>query len=251
MLKPTGPAFSAVAQGVETGAAAGPIGAVVGGLVGLLSQSETFQNAMASLETIFQQLADSVGVLVEPLMPLLVVVGEVAAGLGALIEALSPIIEFVARPLFEVLKTFGIVVLSLVRLIGEIINSFVTMFGGKGFDLSGVGKALGKLEAATYDSAKEQQKVADAARAAAEGTANVPAWWMADQARFSAVGPESTRAPTSGGEGGGSTVYDSSTYNINVTSEYDPVAVAEEVMDKIAEKKSRKTSSKYGDMEVP
>lgn len=237
-----GSTTSATLQGVETGAAAGPVGAVVGGLVGLLSQSEQFQGALASLEEIFQVLSDSVGALVEPLLPLLAVVSEVAAGLGALLQALSPIVEFVARPLFEVLKAFGIVVLGLVKMIGEVINAFVKAFGGKGFDLSGIDKALQRLERASYDSAREQQKVAEAARATTEATMNVPSWWKVDLARFNAADPES------GMSGGGTTVVnDNSTTIIQIPDVEGAEEVAQIVLDRLNEKKERSNGSRYGD----
>lgn len=243
MLAPSGAALSATVQGVQTGAAAGPVGAVVGGLVGLLSQSEQFQGALESLESIFQTLANSVGALVEPLLPLLYVVEEVAAGLGALFEALSPIIEWVARPLFEVLKGFGLVVLGLVKLIGEIINGLGDLFGFKNsLDLSGIGEAMARLESATYDSAKAQQGVADAARDMEDtGALNVPSWWKVEAARFAATDPSER-----GSAGGGSPVVnDNSVTTINVTGIDDPEAVAEMVLDRIEEKKKRDSGSKF------
>lgn len=235
-----GSTTSAALQGVETGAAAGPVGAVVGGLVGLLSQSETFQNALGSLEEIFQTLADSVGMLIEPLMPLLVVVSEVAAGLGALFEALSPIVEFVARPLFEVFKGFGMVVLSIVKFIGEIINGLAGIFGFKNrLDLGGIGEAMARLESASYDSAKEQNKVAEAARESV-GALNTVSWWRESLARFDSVEQGRT-----GGPQGGSTpppaVVDNSQTNIEVNGVTDPVEVARQVEEKIADRKNRRT----------
>lgn len=241
MLAPSGPAISAMTQGATTGASAGAEGAVIGALVGLLSQSEAFQGALDELEAVFQGLADSLGSLIEPLLPIITVVAEVAGGLGALLEALSPIVEFVARPLFEVLKHFGIVVLGLVRMVGEIINSFVQAFGGRGFDLSGIDKALGRLENASYEAAREQQKVADAARATSEATANVPGWWKVEAARFAATDP--------GERGGGAppvVVNDNSTTNINVPDADDPKAVAEMIIDMLEERNDRTTGTRFG-----
>jgi hypothetical protein len=236
-----GSATSAMMQGAEAGSAAGPEGAAVGAVVGLLSQSEAFQGALNDLEVVFQALADSVGKLIEPLLPIITVVAEVAAGLGSLLEALSPIVEFVARPLFEVLKYFGIVVLNLVRMVGEIINGFAQMFGGKGFDLTGIDKALGRLEAASYDAAKEQQKVAEAARQATEGIHNVPSWWRASLARFNATDPRERGSSVS--------ITDNSTTHIHIPPTETATAheLAKEVVRVQQEKKERNTGSKYGD----
>lgn len=233
-----GSTTSALLQGVETGAAGGPVGAVAGAVVGLLSQSESFQALLAEVESILQALADSLGKLVEPLMPLLYVVSEVAAGLGVLFEALSPIVEFVVRPLFEVLKLFGVAVLELIHMVGTIINSFVEFFGGEGFDLSGIDKALARLASASYDSAREQRKVAETAREMAAGLANVPSWWKVDLARFNAADPSVS---------GGTVINDNSSTTIQVSGADDPEAVAEMILDRIEEKKNRRTGSKYGD----
>jgi hypothetical protein len=237
-----GPATSATLQGVETGAAAGPAGAVVGGLVGLLSQSEQFQGALDDLEKIFQDLANSVGMLVEPLLPLLTVVAEVAAGLGALLGALSPIVEFVARPLFEVLKGFGMVVLGLVKFVGEIINGFVELFGGEGFDLGGIDVAMARLEKASYDSAKAQQKVTETSREMA-GALNVPSWWKDDLTRNLSLSP--------GRDGGGTTVNDNSRTTIQVNGVTDPDKVADKVDARLSSRKTRGGDAKYGEEWVP
>jgi hypothetical protein len=238
-----GPATSATLQGVETGAAAGPAGAVVGGLVGLLSQSEQFQGALDDLEKIFQDLANSVGMLVEPLFPLLTVVAEVAAGLGALLGALSPIVEFVARPLFEVLKGFGMVVLGLVKLVGDIINGIGEALGFKNkLDLSGVDEAMARLEKASYDSAKAQQKVTETSREMA-GALNVPSWWKDDLTRNLSLSP--------GRDGGGTTINDNSKTTIQVNGVTDPDKVADKVDSRLSSRKTRGGDAKYGEEWVP
>lgn len=247
MLKPSGPAFSAMTHGVETGAAAGPVGAVVGGLVGLLSQSKTFQFALQELETIFEKLSNSVGKLVEPLLPLLSVVGDVAAGFGALFQALEPIVEFVARPLFEVFKAFGIAVLDLVQSIGDIINSFAHLFGGKGIDLSGINKALFQLEKTTYNAALAQQKVAESATSVSQGLENVPQWYKVEATRFNAADP--TGMP--GSSGSGTVITDNSTSTINVIGVTDPKRIAEIALDKLEEKKRRRTGNQFDTGTVP
>jgi len=247
MLQPSGGATSAMLQGAETGAVAGPFGAVAGGLVGLLSQSETFQGALGELESIFQALADSVGLLVEPLMPLLTVVGEVAAGLGALIGALSPIIEVVARPLFDVFRGLGLFLLNVMDLIGGLINSIAKLFGGKGFDMSGIGKAMERLEEASYDSAREQSKVAEKAREVSENL-NVPSWWKVDSARFNAVEPGQTGGSNGGG---GQVIEDRSTTEIHVHGVTDPGSVAQIVLDRIEEKKERRHGNRTAGEWIP
>jgi hypothetical protein len=231
-----GAATSATLQGVETGAAAGPVGAVVGGLVGLLSQSEQFQGALDALEEIFQALANSVGKLVEPVLPLLTVVSEVAAGLGALLGALSPIVEFVARPLFEVLKAFGMIALGLIKFVGEIVNSIAQAFGGEGLNLKGIDEAMARLESASYGSAKAQQEVAQKAREVA-GSINTVSWWLDSAARLGSVEP---------GRGGGSTVVnDNSKTTVVVNGVTDPEKVADKVDTALGARKTRKGGNGY------
>lgn len=246
MLKPSGAATSAMLQGAETGAAAGPVGAVVGGLTGLLSQSETFQFALDQLETIFQALADSVGVLIEPILPLLDVFGSIASGFGALLEALSPLVEFIARPLFEMFRGFGLVVLNLVKFVGDLINEIAQLFGGEGFDMSGVNKALAKLESTTYDSARANEKAAMKTRELTESVGNVPSWWKVNLARFNAANDVSV------GVSGGSTttVNDNSTTTI-VVNRVDNSQLTPEELDSYLEKKKRRRSNTKFDREIP
>ncbi len=247
MLKPSGSAINATLEGVKTGASAGTVGAVVGGLVGLLSQSESFQGALSELESIFQRLADTVGLLVEPLLPLLTVVAEVAAGLGALIGALSPIVEFVAQPLFEVLKALGMVVLGLVKFIGEIINGIGELFGFKNkLNLSGIDAAMERLEGSSYEASKETRKLAEAARSATESTSGIPQWWRVELARFNAADPATgAGGARPGAPSGGTTVNDNSKTTINVNGETDPVRVADLVREHLEDKGKRSGGSKF------
>lgn len=56
----------------------------------------------------------------------------------------------------------------------------------KGFDMDGIEAAIARLEAEGYDSAREQERVADAAREAAGALATV-SWWKESIAQFDAL----------------------------------------------------------------
>jgi hypothetical protein len=186
-----GSMVTAVGEGAAMG---GPVGAVVGGLVEMLSQSETFRAAMERVDGMFQSLSNAVGMVVEPLMPLLSVVGEMGGVLGQLVQALSPVVEFVARPLFEVFRGFGMAVVGLVQFVGELVNSIASLFGGELFDMRGINEAMERLTRASYDSARAQGQVADKAREVAEGLTNAARGFKVSLARFNATntGPGGT-----------------------------------------------------------
>jgi len=245
LLSGTGPTTSAVMQGAETGSAAGPWGAIIGAGVGLLTQSEAFKNMLEQVESILQKLADSVGKLIEPLMPLLSIFSEMDSVLFLLIDAITPIIEFVARPLFMVFRAFGIATLEIIKFVGEIVNEIAQFFGGEGagLDLSGIDKALNNLKNSSYDTARAEQKVADKAREMSESL-NIPSWWKVELGRFNAADPG---APGSGSSGGGTVVHDNSTTIIHITKEQEDAITADKVIDRIDEKKGRKTLSQYGE----
>lgn len=250
LLSGAGPTTSAMIQGAEAGSAAGPWGAIIGAGVGLLTQSDAFKTALEKVEASLQALANSVGKLLEPLMPLLDVMGAMDAGVGALLEALSPIVEFIARPLFDVLKAFGIATLTLIQFIGGIVDGIAKVFGGEGLDLRGVDAALERLKNTTYDASREQKKVADTARELTQGLSNVPGWWKVEMARFNATDPSGS-AP--GGGGGSTVINDNSTTIIQVP---DAAALdqraAERIVDRINEKKERRSGNRHtGDQWVP
>jgi hypothetical protein len=195
MLTPSGGAMGATLQGAQAGMAAGPMGALAGGAVGLLSQSEQFQGAMEQVEGMLQSLADSVGALLEPILPLLDVTAALGQFFGALIEALKPLVELVMRPLYAVFKAFALAIMSIVKAVAKIINGITGIFGKKAFDTDAMDRAMRDLKSSSYDAAPALDKVTKSAESVSESLGNAARAFKVSLARFNAVDAERQEPP--------------------------------------------------------
>ncbi|HEX5750026.1 MAG TPA: hypothetical protein VFZ09_27600 [Archangium sp.] len=247
-----GEAPGIVESGIQGATVAGPLGAVAAVLGDLLTRSEQFKTLVEMVGTLIQRVADTLGQLVVPLQPLigglstlamsvvsglspaLTAVGEVLEPLAPLFQLLGTmlaplfqvlgqvlsavmqpvkyLVEVALKTLFEVFKTAGLTVMTIVLGIREAWNGIVgavqgvlrslgdiTLFGGKplGFllewaeglegaksDTSGLRSAINQLHHATYETALAQ---AEQAAAVLQATAavdkmtasltNVPSSW--------------------------------------------------------------------------
>lgn len=157
MLSRAGPVGGLVESAAQGAAVGGPVGAVAAVGLDLAMQSEQFGEAMEVVSGIIKTLADGLGVLIEPLMPLIGAIGVVAEALmtglqpifaalgdalgsfapalmvvgiafkalGPLFDALSFVfkpIEFAARGLFGVLKWLAIAVIDIVTMLVDAWN---------------------------------------------------------------------------------------------------------------------------------
>ncbi|TSC20325.1 hypothetical protein [Corallococcus sp. Z5C101001] len=224
-----GDLINAAVQGMQAGGAYGAIIAVVGEL---LMQSKGFAGVIEAVNTLIQHVADALGTLLEPLQPLLkaitlivdgflnaltpvfemlgetieplvpplVVLGDIVKGLAPLFEVLGRVFLLIQQPLsilggpvmkalFTALKFVGAVVLTIAKAIGEVWNAVVgavqaviraisSLIDWTGFDgLKKFARSLNRLKVDT-DSMGDSLQVLedttwDSARARAEETAQV------------------------------------------------------------------------------
>ncbi|WP_404370479.1 hypothetical protein ACIHQR_10410 [Corallococcus coralloides] len=224
-----GDLINAGVQGMEAGGVYGAIIAVVGEL---LMQSEGFKGVIESVNTLIQKVADSLGTLLEPLQPLLnavtmvvdgvlsaltpvfemlgeaieplvpplVILGDILKGLAPLFEVLGRTFLLIQQPLsilggpvmkalFTALKFVGSVVLTIAKAISEVWNAVIgavqtviraisSLIDWTGFDgLKKFARSLNKLKVDT-DSMDDSMRVLedttwDSAKARAEETAQV------------------------------------------------------------------------------
>ncbi|RYZ42970.1 MAG: hypothetical protein EOO71_05600 [Myxococcaceae bacterium] len=224
-----GDLINAAVQGMQSGGIYGAIIAVVGEL---LMQSEGFRGVVESVNVIIQMVADSLGTLLEPLQPLLAAVTVIIDGflsvltpvfemlgeaieplvpplmlLGDIVKGLAPLFEIVAKVfmlimaplsmlggpvmkgLFTVLKFVGAVILTVAKAIGSVWNAVVgavqtviraisSLVEWTGFDgLKSLARSLNKLKVDTDSMGESLQVLEDAtwdsAKARAEETAQV------------------------------------------------------------------------------
>jgi hypothetical protein len=204
------PILGDVVDGASMGAAAGPVGAAIGGAAALLANSKGFGEAMDTVSGILQSAADTLGTLFESLQPLLKVVGV--------------LVENALRPLKPVLDVLGEVLTGVAFVVGGIVNAIADVWNAIIDAVAGVvdifdtrkGDFLRrmKMEEVDFDTLLAVDEKADeagkgidelgkAARDAASSMTNVPGWWRVDTARFGAALPGSAHV---GGGGGGTTV---------------------------------------------
>ncbi|MBZ4336424.1 hypothetical protein [Corallococcus sp. AS-1-12] len=224
-----GDLINAGVQGMEAGGAYGAIIAVVGEL---LMQSEGFKGVIESVNTLIQKVADSLGTLLEPLQPLLnavtmvvdgflsaltpvfemlgeaieplvpplVVLGDIVKGLAPLFAVLGRTFLLIQQPLsilggpvmkalFTALKFVGSIVLTIAKAISEVWNAVIgavqnviraisSLIDWTGFDgLKKFARSLNRLKVDT-DSMDDSLRVLedttwDSAKARAEETAQV------------------------------------------------------------------------------
>ena len=110
-----GGAFSATVQGFATGGIAGAV-------VGLLESSKQFGSLLESLNEIFQMVADAAGQVIDPLLPIIRILGILVRGVLPALTPIFKLFELAMRALFPVIKYVGLGVLYVVKAIGAAWN---------------------------------------------------------------------------------------------------------------------------------
>ncbi len=190
--------ISAGAQGAAVG---GPAGAAVGAGLGLLQSSESFQRLMTVVGDNLQRFADTVGLLIEPFIPLISVIGQFANAillvspgfflLKLAMAALTPVLKL----LFTVFKALGLGVLKIAKFFAQVF----------GLSTRKINEAIEELEDTTF----ALDGLADSAKDAAEQLSNVPVGFKLALEQFRAREADAHGdavggggAPTGGGGGG-------------------------------------------------
>jgi tape measure domain-containing protein len=190
------PIASSVVQGATQGAAFGPMGALFGALVPLIASSKTFQTLMDNINPLLQTFADAVGMLLQPLLPLVTVIATILnpifTALGTILTALTPIFEL----LFPVFKILGQVVLGVAWGLAEGVNTvFKAINWALGWlgvqldliDTTGFASAMETLSELTWDQAMASANAADAMNDLTESILNAPQGFKVAAYRFNAI----------------------------------------------------------------
>jgi phage-related protein len=235
--------INSATEGAKAGGTSGAIAAV---LVDLLSRSKQFQSIVGYLDGIVQAVADAFGSLLEPLMPLIAVAGELVKGIAPLVGVISALLVPVLQLLFEPLKFLGEVVLTVADAIAHAANFIAGIFGGK-VNTAPIDEALATLVHLTWDQATALVTANKAANDFSESLTNVPDGFKVALGRFNAQDPSdpATSAPSSVSSGlsgkGGSVVDSHYGITINVNGITDPDAVADRVAQVLSDKIGRST----------
>lgn len=153
--------FGGIIQNAAAAAAAGPLAVVASILLDVLTQSETFQRVVATLNGIVKVVADSLGQLLEPLLPLVGAVGLLVTAIMPLaamfiqlavdvVEPLTPIIVLVStilQALMPVLVVFQKVLMMiqtpLLLIAGPVLHALFDVLKAVALIVLNVAKAIG------------------------------------------------------------------------------------------------------------
>lgn len=189
-----------------------PLGGLAAMAADLLSQSGQFQALMKTVDDVIQGLANAFGAMLAPLIPLVTVIGALAA---TFLKS-----TFVTQLLFNVMKGAALYVMTVVLDIETVWNTILDFIASilKKFQLNdqakavesmkmdadGTAKALKSLWNSTYEGAVAVGAMATAANAATEALTNVPTGFKVALARFNStdVGQGSSGGAGVSGAGG-------------------------------------------------
>lgn len=125
LLGRLGEAPSVVESGMQGAAVAGPLGAVAAVVGDLLTRSEHFKAIVEMVNTVIQKVADVLGRMLTPLMPLvgavLNVVDVVVSALGPAFTALGTVLE----PLAPMFMLLGTMLAPLFQVLGSMLKTLV------------------------------------------------------------------------------------------------------------------------------
>lgn len=193
-------------------------GGITGALIALVSESDTFKTILANINPILQSVADALGRVIEPLLPIAVVLSDT---LTPILEVLGAILNGVLEPalatLFPIIKLLGVAMLNTASIINWGQLQFAKMLSGITQWLSGlplIGSTFKSLADAskakveelnnrqtdlsqsmkdlidlTYDEAKAKAKLADTAREVSEALRNVPSGFKIALRRYQVSDP--------------------------------------------------------------
>jgi hypothetical protein len=187
--------------------ASGAFGRVVrgfmqGGLIGagasLLMESKQFQQLAGGLGEIVSTLADALGTLLEPFLPLLPIISTLALAVTAVLAPLRGLLTLAIQPLSFVLKVVASVVLAVAYGIGlawnalmSAIKPIVEFFGGsvadQMVDTAGMEAAMAGLWTETTAAAEGAAQLGAAAEDTAEALTNVASGFKVENARYNAI----------------------------------------------------------------
>lgn len=176
-----GSAINNAVEGAKLGAAAGGIGGGIQGMiVGLVASSETLSTAFDMVNGFAQQVADKLGALLKPLLPLLgIILKVVGSGLDLVINLvakafglLTPILKF----FFKAIRGVGIAILKVAKWIAD-------RFGGS----SKIDKALKEMKKTTWDNVNATEAQTEATRAATAEIWNMVEGFKLALARFNSA----------------------------------------------------------------
>ena len=173
---------------------------MVGAIMEIAQSSEVFGLIMESANEIINAFVDMIGMLLEPLYPLIQIIEMTLVPIfNALGTILSAIFMPILRMLFPVLKTFGIILVTVAQVIGTVWNTLldiVSIIPGINLDsykidLDELSDARQDLIDASWDELLAKEELAEEAREVSKSLRNVPAGFAVAFRRFQSAAGQS------------------------------------------------------------
>lgn len=224
------PQVGAIASGAAEGAAAGgPVGGVIGGLVAVMAQSKQVQHIVKLVGEMIQAVADSLGQLLEPFVPIIAVVTRLVPLLTDMIAPVFVTLEPALFALFTAVKfVAGVIngiaagikwvlaaskdgfILGAIEILSFLSETFWAeeiaqlqgMLSGQGSFTETVKAAFDKFDDLDFNQLKGE--IDGATQELAGSVHNLPAGFKIASARLRAMDPEAGPGLTGGASGGSS-----------------------------------------------
>lgn len=175
--------LSATTQGAAVG---GPAGAAAGAITSLLSQSRQFQEITGVLNGLFQDMADTAGQLLEPLLPLVKLLRDLFAAMKPVTAVLAKVLAPILGAITEALRWFYTGMLTIVNLL-------------TGHGASSFSDAVSSLSGQMHKAAVSAKGLAESAAEAAGEILNAPAGFRVEAYRYNSTDTSGSPPATGGG----------------------------------------------------
>jgi phage-related protein len=232
-----------------------------GVVLGLITQSQTFQNLLNVINPVLTAVADALGMIIRPILP---IVQIMQMALLPVLQMLATIIGTILMPIFQalfpIIKFFGQVLLGIARVVAQVWNSLLDLISIIPFvnlrrykiSLEDLDEAQRKLAETTFDDALAMAEHTEEVQRSMEALRGVPATFRLVQRRMEAViAPTpglagAMRSPNPGPIPGGNS---SSQVTVNVNGGAiftDQEHWKQEIQDAVFEGQRRGNLSKFG-----
>lgn len=171
---------------------------MIGAIMEIAQESKVFELIMESAGEIISAFIDMIGMLLEPLLPLIRVLEMALVPIfNALGQILAAVFMPILRMLFPVIKTFGIILVTVAQIVGTVWNALLSLISTIPFidlssykiDTEALSEARQDLIDVTWDELRAKEDLEEKTKDLTESLKNVPDGFAIAFRRFqSAIG---------------------------------------------------------------
>ena len=190
--------FEDMDLGDSLGEMAAAFDPMIGAIMEIAQESKVFELIMESAGEIISAFIDMIGMLLEPLLPLIRVLEMALVPIfNALGQILAAVFMPILRMLFPVIKTFGIILVTVAQIVGTVWNALLSLISTIPFidlssykiDTEALSEARQDLIDVTWDELRAKEDLEEETKDLTESLKNVPDGFAIAFRRFqSAIG---------------------------------------------------------------